>query len=604
METKMITKRVYFTISVIMLLVLFLFQFTGVVRRKYNDYDTNEYQETTKTELGKSDEYTVLTDASEVLLSSNRYIVYVGSTDDDYGKTVYQWCRFTKRNMIICSDISNYNLRNWNKPEMVIIDSNYVDYTTQMDYVQTISNANINVVLCTLPSYDDARHDDEFMDYCGIESAARKITVSGIRVFDDFLIGGEIWYDEYNDSDGTYGDFSMTVPWFKTTTGTKTYMAAELSADDYPDIENEDQPSLVWRKRWNDAYIFCINGDFIKDISGIGILSAIAYDAKDYDIYPAVDAQTYMVANFPYLSSESDSQIQKFYSRTTESFSENVVWPDLVNLSTKLSVKFTFMVAPQYNYSDRTFVSISMLDYFYRLMREQNAEAGLTNERGKREFLSEKLEADRNTYKSYLGGYNFLSIMLTKQEINDIDSIDNDILDNVKTYVTSSDEYDDSSLFTYVDGDVLQIDTPVSAMKYTFSRDLRMRLLNTALAYANMDVDLRDIYNPTDEDALWNTYSKSLSSATENLTEVSKNFTACTVSELDQRVRQMLSMNYTYREDGDDIVVDISGSQETSRFVLRTHKRAIQSVTGGTYTEIEEGTYIITTTQKQIRIKL
>jgi hypothetical protein len=54
--------------------------------------------------------------------------------------------------------------------------------------------------------------------------------------------------------------------------------------------------------------------------------------------------------------------------------------------------------------------------------------------------------------------------------------------------------------------------------------------------------------------------------------------------------------------DGSDLVVDIKGNQETSRFVLRTHKTGIESVSGGTYTEIEEGTYIITTTEKQIRI--
>jgi hypothetical protein len=487
---------------------------------------------------------------------------------------------------------------------MVIIDSNHVDYTTQMDAVETIAEADINVVIGTMPSYDDARHNDEFMNFCSIESTARKVVVSGIRVFDDFLIGGEIWFNQLNDSDGTYSDFKMTVPWYKTTTGTKTYMAAELSADDYEGIENEDQPSLVWRKRWKDAYVFCINGDFLSDVSGIGILSAIAYDAKDYDISPAIDAQAYVVANFPYLSSETDTQIQKFYSRTTDSFTRNVVWPDLTNLSTKLSVKFTFMIAPQLNYSDRTYVSISDLDYFFRLIREQNDEVGLTNARGSREYLSEKLEADANLYKSYLGEYKFLSMLLTKDEISHINDVDNSILDTVKTYVVDAEEYDGTTLFKYIDGDVLEIDTPISAMNYTFSKDFRMRLLNTALGYGNMEINLREIFSPTDEDNLWNKYSKSLSGATENLTAVSSKFTACTVSELDKRVREMLSLDYSFREDGDDIVVDIRGSQETSRFILRTHKRAIKSVVGCTYTEIEEGTYIITTTEKQIRIKL
>lgn len=604
MESRMITKRVFLTISVIMLLVLFLFQFTGIVRRKYNNYENNSYKELTQTTLKSVDEYAVKTEESDVYGSKNRYVVYIGQLDDDYGKTVYQWCRFAKKNILAYSDISKYEINEENKPEMVIIDSNYVDYTVYMDEVEAISDAGINVTLCTLPSYDVTRKNKRLMEYCGIENWARKVTASGVRVFDDFLIGGEIWFNEDNDTDGTYSDFQPTVPWFITTTGTKTYMAAELGADEYDNIENENQPSLVWRKRWNDSYVFCINGEFIKDISGIGILSAIAYEAKDYDIYPAVDAQTYIVANYPYLSDESENQIQKFYSRSTESLLENVIWPELSNLSTKMAVKFTFMAAPQLNYSDRKLASVNELDYFFRLIKEQNSESGLISTKGNRELLYEKLEADRNTYKNYLGNYEFLSIMLKKDELSAIRDIDNDILDNVKTYVVGSDEFSNTSLFKYDDESKLVIDIPVSAMKYTYGRDFTVRCLSTALAYNNMDIDVKSVYYPENEDNLWNKYIKDVASATENLTVSSSNFSKCTVSELDKRVREMLSLNYTYHQEQDTIIVDIEGSQETSRFVLRTHKKDIQSVAGGTYTKVEDGVYIITTTEKQIRITL
>jgi hypothetical protein len=260
------------------------------------------------------------------------------------------------------------------------------------------------------------------------------------------------------------------------------------------------------------------------------------------------------------------------------------------------------MVAPQYNYADKVFTSISELDYFFRLIREQDTEAGLTASRGTRDNMSEKLEADRNTYRNYLGNYEFLSILLTGQEINDIGDVNNDILDDVKTYVVSSDEYDGSGLFYYTDDDILTIFTPVSGEKYTFGKDFTVRCLNTVLAYNSIDINLREAFYPTDEDSLWNKYIKDVSGAAENLTLASTNFSKCTVSELDQHVREMLSLDYSYRMDGSDLVVDIKGNQETSRFVLRTHKTGIESVSGGTYTEIEEGTYIITTTEKQIRI--
>ncbi len=604
MESKMITRRIFLTITVIMMLVLFLFQFTGIIRRKYNDYENNSYKAATETNLKASDEYKVLTKESDVLGSANRYVVYIGNADDDYGRTVYQWCRFSKKNMITYSDITKYEIKSWNKPEMVLIDSDYMDFSTQMDALEAVSNAGINVTMCKLPAYDVTRKNQRLMDYCGIENWARKVTASGVRVFDDFFIGGEIWFNKDNDTDGTYSDLTPTIPWYITTTGTKTYMAAELEAEDYQDLENENQPSLVWRKRWNDSYVFCVNGDFIKNISGIGILSAIAYEAKDYDIYPAIDAQTYIVENFPYLSNENENQIEKYYSRTTDSYLGNVIWPDLSNLSSKIAVKFTFMAAPQLNYSDKVSVSINELDYFFRLIKEQNSETGLTTARGNGELLSDKLDADKNAYKNYIGSYEFLNIFLKKDEIEDIKNSKNEILEDVKTYVTGSDEYNETNLFSYIDDDKLLIETPVSSMKYSFSSDFTIRCLNTSLAYSNMDIDIRQMYYPSDENNLWNRYIKDVSAATENLTTSSRKFSRCTVSELDKRVREMLSLDYSYRQDGDVLIVDIRGSQDISRFVLRTHKKDIKSVSGGTYTTIEDGVYIITTTEKQIRITL
>lgn len=604
MESKMITRRIFLTITVIMMLVLFLFQFTGIIRRKYNDYENNRYKAATETNLKASDEYKVLTKESDVLGSANRYVVYIGNADNDYGRTVYQWCRFSKKNMITYSDITKYEIKSWNKPEMVLIDSDYMDFSTQMDALEAISNAGINVTMCKLPAYDVTRKNQRLMDYCGIENWARKVIASGVRVFDDFFIGGEIWFNKDNDTDGTYSNLTPTIPWYITTTGTKTYMAAELEAEDYQDLENENQPSLVWRKRWNDSYVFCVNGDFIKNISGIGILSAIAYEAKDYDIYPAIDAQTYIVENFPYLSNENENQIEKYYSRTTDSYLGNVIWPDLSNLSSKIAVKFTFMAAPQLNYSDKVSVSINELDYFFRLIKEQNSETGLTTARGNGELLADKLDADKNAYKNYIGSYEFLNIFLKKDEIEDIKNSKNEILEDVKTYVTGSDEYNETNLFSYIDDDKLLIETPVSSMKYSFSSDFTIRCLNTSLAYSNMDIDIRQMYYPSDENNLWNRYIKDVSAATENLTASSRKFSRCTVSELDKRVREMLSLDYSYRQDGDVLIVDIRGSQDISRFVLRTHKKDIKSVSGGTYTTIEDGVYIITTTEKQIRITL
>ena len=167
--------------------------------------------------------------------------------------------------------------------------------------------------------------------------------------------------------------------------------------------------------------------------------------------------------------------------------------------------------------------------------------------------------------------------------------INNDILKDVKTYVTGSDEYVGSNLFSYYDDDKLLVESPVSAEKYNFSEDFKLRCINTSLAYTNIDMDVWDIYFPTDEEKLWNKYIKNVSSSVENLLKGSKKLTQCTVSELDKRVREMLSLNYSYRMDNSSLVVDIEGKQEISRFLYRSHKDEIESVVGGTFTKVEDG---------------
>ena len=66
MNHQMLTKRIYFTISCIMLLVLFLFQGSSLVRQKYNRYDENIYaNETAPFDAGT--QFTVQTDSAAVL---------------------------------------------------------------------------------------------------------------------------------------------------------------------------------------------------------------------------------------------------------------------------------------------------------------------------------------------------------------------------------------------------------------------------------------------------------------------------------------------------------------------------------------------------------
>ena len=77
MKNRMLSKRVYFTVSSLMMLVLFMFQFSGIIRKKYNNFDENKYAVSEKNDLNNNNVFTVLTDEDKVVKSISGYIVYL-----------------------------------------------------------------------------------------------------------------------------------------------------------------------------------------------------------------------------------------------------------------------------------------------------------------------------------------------------------------------------------------------------------------------------------------------------------------------------------------------------------------------------------------------
>ena len=53
----MVTRRTYFIIAVVMFVMFFLFQFSGIALESWNDYETNPYAEVTEQLLEQTTAY-------------------------------------------------------------------------------------------------------------------------------------------------------------------------------------------------------------------------------------------------------------------------------------------------------------------------------------------------------------------------------------------------------------------------------------------------------------------------------------------------------------------------------------------------------------------
>lgn len=597
MKSNMLSKRVYFTISCIMLLVLFMFQFSSVIRKKYNNYDENIYAAENDSSLTSDSAFTVETTPSKVLSGSRHFAVYIGNTSDSSaGGTVLQWCGYTKRNLIIYDSITQYTSYTRRTPDAVLIDSSYLDLDRDISYLNKLTESGINLVFCTLPDFAAISENTELQNLLGISATVMpSLKASGYKLFGGFLLGGEAWYMSNTEEEETYQDFTLTLPWYVTGNATKTYMSAVLDSSVYGTVRNEDLPPVLWRKSHGRSYVFCVNGDYIKDCAGLGILSAIMYELCDYSVYPVINSEAVAVVNFPVFAFENESAVKEYYSRNTSSLLENIIWPDLSNLSETTGKKLTFFLTPQFNYTDGLEPSNSEMEYFFRLFREKSFEAGLSAYRSNSTTIQDKFTADAKFFNTFLKHYRFLSVYVNTSEIQKLLETDSELTKDISTIVTGYSKNNYSAIFSYRDKDILELKLVSDGSNYSYKNDFRVKALHTALAYSFTEIDCSKLYNPDENSLLWDKTYRKISTALSSYTTKHREFKSCTVTEADRQIRKFLAVDYTYERTGNTITVNITPGAGSVSLMLRLHNESIADISGGSYTLLEENSYLIET---------
>ena len=103
----MVSKRKYFSIVIMMLVLLFLFQFSVVMRDQQNAYDTNSYF-SPKAADGKNEWKASAQEGTEAF-EKRKKIVFIGDESCDMAVAVSRWCTYAKRE--ICFEKSASDLK-------------------------------------------------------------------------------------------------------------------------------------------------------------------------------------------------------------------------------------------------------------------------------------------------------------------------------------------------------------------------------------------------------------------------------------------------------------------------------------------------------------
>lgn len=592
----MISKRNFFTIVIMMVVLFFMFQFSQVMKEIGNQYDINAYaKDAAENRLDEWEAY-----SESAYSNDKKYVVLIGDAGSDIGNVASQWCLFTKRRLVVRTSMEDCPANMEENAEMILIDEDHVREEGAIQALMGMAERGMNLVFCNLPGPSLIEESEEWRDILGIQEVKAKTKIiSGVNLFSGFLLGGqEIYVPKDEKEKEERQDLNLSIPWYLTGSGCKTY-AVGMVTD--PDVKNEQYPALIWRNGIGEGKVFAVNGEYMSDLAGIGILNAMEAEMNPYAIYPVVNAQSLAVSNFPGLSDENGETMQRLYSRDQLAVYRDILWPSLCATIEKSAVRMTCYLVPQSDYMDNNLPQREQLIFYLKQLKEKGAEAGLSFDYVKARNLQEKMTHDEIFFRSAGSTYRYGAIYIPPSYSGSTTGLQSFAMRNNILTVTAgyTKEY---PIVTYMTRDLTRQSITSEGVEHTYMDDIRMKSLQTALAYSNIVLNMNHVTWPETDADRWEVVSDKFSSNINTYWRKFSMFSQTTASESDRRIRAFLGMDYMHEKVGDDIRLQIKKQSSEVWMILRTHGEEIVSVQGGEYEEIEENAYLICAKEDEVTI--
>lgn len=608
----MVSRRNYLTIAMMFVILLFMFQFTGVMKEQLSEYESNEYADDTTTSFQRSDAF-----LAEQTSADACEVIYVGEAGGAEESVVKTWCSYRKRTFFCSSSLALLDSLQDDALQVLVVDGSKVTSEEEVAVLRREAQMGVTVIFATLPQSSVIREYRDLRELLGIRAViADEIPLAGMHLFSGFLLGGEEIYEVTELGEEERQDMNPSVPWYTTGAGTKTYMVGTLSdetieqtVDDeiraqYMGMEEEAAknsllPAILWRNSVDTAKIFCVNGDYLADISAVGILDAMMGETYDYDIYPVINAQNLVIADLPAFVSENEEEMQKRYSQSAQAVYQEIVWPSLTSIASRTGAKMTCMMTPQFTYTDEEEPDGENVTYYLKRLKEEHAEAGLSADSMEGIPLSEKIKQDQTFWQTYAPSYRFLSLYA-----DGVKSIGEEsaLPAEIRTVALGSGA--SGQAVGYLNENVTLQPSTSSGIRHTFLDDFKVKCMETALGYSNITLDLYSVTYPEGDEDSWEKMSKKIAANLGTYWKAYEAFDATTLTESDVRIRRFLALDYKQQRAGNVITLSLEHREDAAWFLLRLHGEKVTEVAGGSFEEIEDGVYLILAEEDEVSVEV
>ena len=582
--------------------VLALFLSSVVLKEYFNDYDVNHAADTELIEKKeqKSDQQAAVPEEQQVL--------YIGAMDNGYYRVIKEWAGYRKKYLQVRTSLDGA----YGGVPYLLLDGALLERQTEemtKKLSRYVEQGGV-VIFCRLPSYHTIRDCAVLQELLGIQQLrGESVRLHEIRLYSGFLLGGETCYSFEGVKEPEVVDMEREIPWYDISSRTKSYMVGFVSAEEKTsmNLNNEDMPAIIWRSNMGTGSVFAVNGDYMEGEAALGILDAMLYEAEDYALYSVVNAQNLLVTGFPDLTDENEEALAEAYGMTSRQFCRDVLWPSLAAASQKGSWKITsFLSVKQSDHSQNEPKKSDLIDYL-KFFNEESAEAGVCLGRMESEDLLWSVEDERSILESWEVQYAFAGGYIRKENKEKLARLTDrtghmEYFQDIRTVVG---EYEkDAQILSWLTDQITLQNATADAYMHTYKDSLRLKSLETALGYSNIQADIYRVLWPESELDEWEKVAEKMASYIDTYWKPFAAFDKTTISESDGRVRNFLNGNVESTRTGDGISIQAKDFTGDAYLLLRTHGEKPGEMTGGTWQEVEAHTYLLTLTEEKASITL
>ena len=612
----MLSKRNFAMMMIMNLVVLVLFLLSAVLKEYFNDYDVNHAAETELIDkIDQKIDEDGNTDTRWDSLPADQQVLYIGTMDNSYYRVMKEWSGYRKKSFRVFGSLEAADeiirIQEEKKPYILIdgqlIEKNPEDAATKLS--EYVEQGGV-VIFYRLPSYQTIEGCGNLQNLLGIQHLrGESVKLHEIRIYSGFLLGGETCYSFEGVEEPELIDMEREVPWYDISARTKSYMVGFLSEKEKESmsLNNEDMPAIIWRSNMGTGSVFAVNGDYMEGEASLGIMDAMVYETEEYSLYPVVNAQNLSIAGFPDLTVENEEKMAETYGMTNQQFCRDILWPSFVAAAQKNNWKITsYLSVKQRDESEKEPNQDDLIDYL-KYFNEESAEAGVSLGRIDSSDIRLSVSDEKETLKSWDMDYVFAGGYVRKENKDKLASLidGNGQMEYFQDIRTVVGEYEkDQQILSWMTDKITLQNATTDAYRHSYKDSLWLKSLETSLGYSNIQVDIYRVLWPESKADQWEKVAEKMAANIDTYWKPFAAFDKTTISQSDSRVRNFLNGSIESTREGDQLTIQTKDFTGDAYLLLRTHGEKPESMTGGSWTQVEEDTYLLQLTAAEAFVTL